>query len=337
MPDTLSSHSNLSLAPLGPGDLIDRAIRLYRMNFATAVLIAAPPVVAGALVSFLWRTVVTLLMGNEIRSEGDTVIYWFLVSAGGMVIWAVELTLVLAVMGGSSLNFIRNILLGEEISFAQTYRNTKARFFPLIGASALMVAVAGGVGVGIFYLGLILGGIGAVFAATVLAAVPVLAFLVGSAIALGALFLTGWLFFFIASKIAFIPQVMLVEGSGLGQAFTRSASLGKGGAKRLAALFIFTIIASYSALALLYVPLGWYAWISGTEWMTFGSTTVPFWYEVAGQIVGQASLLIAIPVLMIGLCLLYVDERVRNEGYDIELMAASRLPEVPGTDSAARW
>jgi len=32
---------------------------------------------------------------------------------------------------------------------------------------------------------------------------------------------------------------------------------------------------------------------------------------------------------MIGLCLLYVDERVRHEGYDIELMAAQRLGEIP--------
>ncbi len=32
---------------------------------------------------------------------------------------------------------------------------------------------------------------------------------------------------------------------------------------------------------------------------------------------------------MIGLCLLYVDERVRHEGYDIELMAARRLGEIP--------
>ena len=32
---------------------------------------------------------------------------------------------------------------------------------------------------------------------------------------------------------------------------------------------------------------------------------------------------------MIGLCLLYVDERVRHEGYDIELAAARRLGDIP--------
>ena len=35
------------------------------------------------------------------------------------------------------------------------------------------------------------------------------------------------------------------------------------------------------------------------------------------------------PVWMLGLSLLYVDERVRHEGYDIELMAARQLGEFP--------
>src|SRR5882757_214784 len=40
------------------------------------------------------------------------------------------------------------------------------------------------------------------------------------------------------------------------------------------------------------------------------------------------------PVWMIGLCLLYVDERVRTEGYDIELMAARRLGDIPSVPEA---
>jgi hypothetical protein len=32
---------------------------------------------------------------------------------------------------------------------------------------------------------------------------------------------------------------------------------------------------------------------------------------------------------MLGMSLLYVDERVRHEGYDIELMASQKLPEMP--------
>ena len=40
-----------------------------------------------------------------------------------------------------------------------------------------------------------------------------------------------------------------------------------------------------------------------------------------------------IPVLMIGLCLLYVDERTQREGYDVELLAASVFGEMPSVPS----
>ena len=98
---------------------------------------------------------------------------------------------------------------------------------------------------------------------------------------------------------------------------------------RIAALFIFSIVATYSALALFYIPLLWYAWAQGVEVLTFDTDLVPAWYEIASQLVSQASLILLTPVWMVGLCLLYVDERVRHEGYDIELMAARRLGEIP--------
>lgn len=122
---------------------------------------------------------------------------------------------------------------------------------------------------------------------------------------------------------------MLVEGQGIASAVGRSASLASGNVKRLIALFLFTLVATYSALALLYVPLAWYAWGSGVEVMSFSSDLIPAWYEISYNLIWQISLILLSPVWMIGLCLLYVDERVRSEGYDIELMAARRLGEIP--------
>jgi len=57
--------------------------------------------------------------------------------------------------------------------------------------------------------------------------------------------------------------------------------------------------------------------------------TLPAWFEISSQVIFQGSLILIIPVLLIGLCLLYVDERTRKEGYDIELLAATRLGEMP--------
>ena len=122
---------------------------------------------------------------------------------------------------------------------------------------------------------------------------------------------------------------MLVEGQGVFAAIGRSASLASGSVKRLAALFIFSTVAAYSALAILYVPLAWYASANGVTVMGFGMDILPAWYEVAYNLIWQISFILLSPVWMIGLCLLYVDERVRSEGYDIELMAAARLGDIP--------
>src|SRR5690606_29405495 len=74
-----------------------------------------------------------------------------------------------------------------------------------------------------------------------------------------------FIFFWIASRFAYVQQAIMVEGLGVFAAISRSTSLASKNAKRFAALFIFTTVAAYSALALLYVPLGWYAWIEGVS------------------------------------------------------------------------
>jgi hypothetical protein len=106
-------------------------------------------------------------------------------------------------------------------------------------------------------------GLGIMLVAWALSGVPVLAFLVSLAVGLGATGAAVWLFFLLASRFAYVPQVMLVEGLSVFSAIGRSASLASGNVKRLVALFFFTLFATYSALALFYVPLAWYAWVNG--------------------------------------------------------------------------
>ena len=68
--------------------------------------------------------------------------------------------------------------------------------------------------------------------------------------------------------------------------------------------------------------------------MSFDADIIPAWYEIAYNLIWQISFILLTPVWMVGLCLLYVDERVRSEGYDIELMAAARLGEIPSVPSS---
>lgn len=326
----VNSHSDLSLVPLGAGDLIDRAVRFYRNYFWTFIFIAAPPVIVGTMISVSWT-----VLGRQIFADGanrssvEESFYYLFVWFTGLLIWLTETIATLVVMGGASRNFVRHLLYGEAITFRETYRNASNRFASLIVASTIITILLGMMGLGIGFFGLIIGLFAIGLIATAFEFIPIVAVILSIAVGLAAAFGTLWLFFLVASRVAYVPQIILVEGQSVFSAIGRSASLAGGNVRRLAALFIFSTVAAYSALALLYVPLAWYAAANGVQIMTLNPDIIPAWYEIAYNLIWQISLILLSPVWMIGLCLLYVDERVRSEGYDIELMAAARLGDIP--------
>ena len=324
------SSQNLSIVPLGAGDLIDRAIRFYRKYFTTLFLIAAPPVVAGTLFSVGWlllaRTIFFTGEGYDPFESGAFAAFTFV---GGLAIWFTQTVATLVVMGGASRNFVRHLLHGEPITFADTYRNAWSRFSGLTVASAIIVVVLALIGSVVFFVGafvwlFIIGLLSLLFVS-----LPSAMAVIGVIVAVVGVITLFIAFAFIACRFAYVPQVMLVEDEGVFSSIGRSINLANGTSLRFAALLAFTMVATYSALAVLYIPLLWYAWFAGIDFGPLSETVSPAWYEVASQLIWQASLIVLSPVWMIGLCLLYVDQRVRLEGYDIELMAARRLGEIP--------
>lgn len=322
-------NSSLSLTPLGAGDLIDRAIRFYRNNFWTFVLIAAPPIIVGTIISVGWT-----ILGRQLFDFGEDAITARLYQTlftylGNIFIWFFEGVAALIVMGGASRNFIRHILFDEKITFRETYSNVRKRFFGLLAASILLVFLFTLLFFIIFQFGtpILMIVVFVIISAT--GSFPLLSKLLSIAVVVAGTFGLGWLFFLVISRFAYVPQVMTVEGQGVFAAVGRSTALAGKNVKRLAALFIFTSVAIFSAMLLFYVPLGWYAYANGVDLSPFAADELPAWYEIANQLISQASFIFLIPVLMIGLCLLYVDERVRHEGYDIELMAARSLGDIP--------
>lgn len=325
-----SSNSSLALTPLGAGDLIDRAVRFYRSNFGTFIWIATPPILFGTLISIAWT-----LLGRELFPSGpsknwsDEILSIFLAIFGTIIILLFQIVALLVVMGGASRNFVRHLLFGEKITFRETYSNVKNRLSGLIIASFIIVFLLGFIGFIFFWFGSVAALIGAGIVTWVFSFFTPLAQILSILVVAAIIFGIGWLFFLVVSRFAYIPQIMLVEGQGIGSAIGRSTSLASGKGTRIYALFIFTLMATYSAMLLLYVPLGWYAYISGLEFFGNDIDAIPAWYIIANQLVTQISLILLSPILMIGLCLSYVDERVRSEGYDIELMAARNLGEIP--------
>jgi hypothetical protein len=325
MSTNTSLAANLALSPLGAGDLIDRTVRLYRRHFTTLIGAAAPPVVASALGGVLftvgWREV------SLAESGALLALYVTFIVVGVLLAWLGRFAFLL-VMGGASRNLVLHLLWNEPVSARAIYRNVRSRFWGLVGALLLIIVFGAVLGIPLAFvwlmlLGLTVGGVVAISGGSTFGVV--LASVLSFAITLAVLFA----FFFVMGRFAYVPQVMLVEGRRVGEAFSRSINLARGNVRRLTAMFLFTSFATYSALMLLAVPLGWYGYLRGVNPLQLNAADVPLWYSIGQQVLAEAAAILIAPVWMMGLSLLYVDERVRHEGYDIELMARQRLGDMP--------
>ena len=328
-----SSASDLHLVPLGAGDLIDRAVRLYRRHLFTLMRIAAPPVVVTAIGWVCWTVGTREVF--QTSETGGVVLYSLLILLAGILIVGGHL-FALLVMGGASRNLVTHLLWNEPVLARTTYAAVRSRFWSLLGAT-LVVAVWLGVAFFVaffgFYIVAMFMGLGIIVVGswappwmTIL--VAVIGFTAGTAVAL-------WLFFFMAGKVAYVPQAMLVEGLRVFESVGRSFSLAKGNVRRLMAMTFFITFATYSALMILVIPLGWYGYLNGIDPSPWNAAQWPVWYAVGYSIIEPLSSILLAPVWMLGMSLLYVDERVRHEGYDIELMASQKLAPMPQLNVAS--
>jgi hypothetical protein len=324
---SVSSTRDLHIVPLGAGDLIDRAVRLYRRHLFVLIRIAAPPVFVSALGSVLWTIAFRKLFET---SSGSELAFYLVIGAAGAFLWVGGHLFSLIVMGGASRNLVRHLLWNEPVLARTTYAAVRSRFWSLLGASIIVMlwlGVASGVAWFGLYMVVLVVALGAVFMAqwapvwmTVI--LVVIGALAGTTLAL-------WLFFFMVGRIAYVPQVMLVEGKRVFDSVGRSFSLARGNVRRLMAMTMFIIFATYSALMILVIPLGWYGYLNGIDPAPWSAAQWPVWYAVGYSVLEPLSSILLAPVWMLGMSLLYVDERVRHEGYDIELMAAQKLQAMP--------
>lgn len=319
------SPTHLPLAPLGAGDLIDRAVRLYRRHLFVLIRTAAPPII---IVAAGWILFSISIRQMFTATAPDSVGFYFLVFLASMAIMLTGYLSTLLVMGGATRTLVAHLLRNDPVTASATYKAVKSRFWGLFGASIIVFiwilasfVAASSAWQMVFFIVFI---ICVPLASIAPMWIPILFGAIGF---LAATIFGVWLFFFIVGRVAYVPQVMLVEGKGVFEAVGRSISLARGNVARLTAMTLFTTFATQSALMILVAPLSFYGYLNGVD--LINPSAWPVWFAVAYSVTGPLSSILLTPVWMLGLSLLYVDERVRHEGYDIELMAARQLGEVP--------
>ena len=325
---------HLQLAPLGAGDLIDRTVRLYRRHFGALVRASAPPVIVSAVGTVLWSISIRSL--GMTGSEGRAAVY-FLGALAGAAVYVLGLLAQLIVVGGASRNLVMHLLWGEPVTARLIYRSARSRFKGLFWATVvvlfwLFISAVAAMTVGMILLLPGFLGVALIIAATSASGADWVGLLAAILVWLVSVVVMLFVFFLVAGLVAYVPQVLMVEGRGVFDSIGRSAALARGNVRRLTGMFLFTGFAWYSAVMLLLVPLGWYAYLNGVDPLGMDPTRTPVWYTVSSQVLTQMATILLAPVWMMGLSLLYVDERVRHEGYDIELLAAQvfgQMPSVP--------
>ncbi len=318
----MNSFDSFTLTPMSAGDVIDRAVRIYRRNFLALLRIVFGP----SLIAYVGTVMYYLGVRNfsADRGEGRVVISLALI-VGGLVIWAVGKAAFYAVLGGASRSLVDHFFEGKAIQALDVYRAVRERFWSLVGALFMVGLLLMGATAIVYFLAVVSAMIG-IAGAALLSDAPVwlktiltIGFVVIIAVSVFMVFLL------IYSRVVYVPQVMMVEGKGVFSSLSRSFSLAGGELWRIAALLLFWFYIAWSVWVLLFVPLLSVAEWLGFEWNPFRQDT-PFWFNIAYQTLAQVSEIVIAPIAMLGFTLLYLDSRVRKEGFDVELMANRLLP-----------
>lgn len=133
---------------------------------------------------------------------------------------------------------------------------------------------------------------------------------------------------FMALRYALAVPASVVEGLTTRAAMRRSVALSKGARGRIFVLWLLVSVIWTIALV-----------VTQTFFIAYSMKhhlSIPWWLQVVQQVIAFATNTFVGPILAIGTCLFYFDQRVRKEGFDIEWMmqAAGMAPAVAAPTEA---
>ncbi len=312
------------LEPMLTGDVIDRAVMIYRRNFTSLLAIVAVPTFIGYVASLMFRYGMLSLDQDYSGSPDATGEATMMLVLGliGYPIWV--LTLV-ATLAGLARVVGDHLMMDEPITFKACFAAVRKRFrdslklgFLVIGLLFLMMFA---LGAALMVIGVIVQVVVTIVGSMALPEWGLVATVVVLALAaLGALFVVGSA---ILARFVFLPQVVMIEGESPGMASGRARHLGGGNAFRVGAILLFSYFFTLSLFAALTLPLLAGLYLSGVYTDDLLSNPVLNVVYTAFQ---DISSLLALPIWSVAFTLLYFDNRVRKEAYDVELLARDVSP-----------
>ena len=278
-----------SLQPMGFTDILDSMFSLYRNHFRLFVSICSVYFVCGFVVNLLIGITTVSAIGS-----GEFNILMFTLVAG--ILYVINSVVMLFVIGGLAFGSAQ-VFLGKQITTNTAFNQTKRRFWPYLGSNLLYALV-----VGLLTITLI--------------GIPFAVF-----------FGFRWIFCSLAA---------VFEEKSAVRALKRSSELVKGGWWRVFGMMIGIFLLVFFVQSILQFSLLFVLGLSqtmggdGNLLEMLRQMFVPqltTWEElIAHSIRNFVSLAITslmLPVGIIGATLVYFDQRIRKEGFDIEIRVTS--------------
>lgn len=296
----MENQALLTLRPLRLGELLDRAIRLYRANFLTFIGIIAVVYVP----LMVLQTAASALLSSSMLQDFSTpeaifsnTAYW--AGMGGTLILAlVQFVLVQGIATGALTRAVADNYLGKKTGILDAYRGMGKSWLTLIGA--------------LLFLGILS------FVLFIWWLVPCIGWFTG----------LGMIVFLVAAINPLVPPAVVLENQGAIDAVRRAWSLAR---RRfwpvigyIFVLYLFSMIVVNGPAAIANIILA-------QVFQSFEDPTMQLVFtSIIQGLISLVFILIYYPLQMTAFTLIYFDLRVRTEGFDIALltMEASGSTEI---------
>jgi hypothetical protein len=302
----------IPLRPLGLGDIFDGAFKIIRFNpkatIGSAVLVTAAAMTVPLLVTGVLTLFVNLSLDTTGSATGSATA-GALVSNGSTAIGSILQWFGLLFVTGMVIHVTAAAAVGRRLSLGEAWAATAGKRGALVGLSLLLWLIT------VIYLALCVGVI--VVVALVLPTLP--AVLLG--IALGLASVAGLLVFWIRVYYLAVPPLML-EPIGVRGAMRRARSLTARQFWRTFGIASLTLLLTWIVGVILRIPFGIAAAVATVA--TNGSTGVLL-FVAMNSLAAVVTAAFVAPFTAAVVSLQYVDQRIRKEGYDVELMTRAGI------------
>ncbi|MFP4344164.1 MAG: glycerophosphoryl diester phosphodiesterase membrane domain-containing protein [Anaerolineales bacterium] len=292
----MTTRSIPRLRPLSVGQILDRAIRLYRHNFFTFVGIIAVVQVPISLLSLI-----IALFGYQppaLAFEDEFYLRQILSSLAQLVLTLVSVVLISGLATAALTQAIAEGYFGESVGFMEAYRKIGGKWGRLVGAILLAMLFSL-----LLFIWLL---------------IPCIGWATGG----------GMLFFFATVITPLVAPIVVLEDKAAGAAIRRAWDLAR---RRFWPVVGFVVILFLFNLLLVSGPTLLFTFVFQFAGETLVPSRDPFViFAVQTVVTTLVQILMSMlytPLQLTAMTLLYFDLRVRTEGFDLTMLAQSALAE----------